>query len=65
MRRTGYRLFSLLAMLWLAGCYEDPGVTFYEAGQYKGRSDPLLATQAEAGQHERLVERLRTVQMDR
>ncbi len=27
----------------LTGCYEDPDVTVYEPGVYKGKEDPLLA----------------------
>jgi hypothetical protein len=27
----------------LTGCYEDPDVTVYEPGVYKGKDDPLLA----------------------
>lgn len=27
----------------LTGCYEDPDVTVYDPGVYKGKEDPLLA----------------------
>jgi hypothetical protein len=48
-----------------AGCYEKPEVTFFEPGKYQGRTDPLLALEATPAQQQRLVQRLRLVQMDR
>jgi hypothetical protein len=47
------------------GCYEKPQATFFEPGEYKGRTDPLLALEATPEQQQKLVERLRSVQMDR
>ena len=58
---------SLLAGLTagLAGCYEEPGVTVYEPGVYKGGHDPLLDKVATEEHQDSLRERFRTVQMDR
>ena len=51
--------------LFSAGCYEKPEVTFFEPGEYKGRTDPLLALEATPAQQQKLAQRLRLVQMDR
>ncbi|MEE4640011.1 MAG: hypothetical protein V2J42_14855 [Wenzhouxiangella sp.] len=41
------RLLPIAGMLVLAmgviGCYESPDATFFEAGEYKGANDPLIA----------------------
>ena len=66
MRKQVMRYLVLLATgLTSAGCYEKPQATFFEPGEYKGRTDPLLALEATPEQQQKLVERLRTVQMDR
>lgn len=49
----------------LAGCYDEPGATVYEPGEYKGTKDPLLAKQRDAGHQKRLEERFAMVQIDR
>jgi len=49
----------------LAGCSESATVTLHEPGQYKGKTDPLLAAASAAGHHERLNERLEMIQTDR
>jgi hypothetical protein len=64
-RSSSRLLVVAAAVLWIAGCYEDPEVTRYEPGQYKGAPDPLRQKQKTAQQTQRLEERLRTVQMDR
>ncbi|HMA99096.1 MAG TPA: hypothetical protein VKO38_06550 [Wenzhouxiangella sp.] len=33
----------LVLAIGLAGCYESPDATFFEAGEYKGANDPLIA----------------------
>ncbi|MFP4207908.1 MAG: hypothetical protein ACLFSC_04565 [Wenzhouxiangella sp.] len=33
----------LVLAVGLAGCYESPDATFFEAGEYKGSNDPLIA----------------------
>jgi len=56
----------LLAIgLFSTGCYEKPQVIFFEPGEYKGRTDPLLALEAAPEQQQKLVQRLQLVQMDR
>jgi hypothetical protein len=56
---------ALAGLLALSGCYEDPGVTLFEPGVYKGARDPLLEKQASAQQQQRLIERFNLVQTDR
>lgn len=63
--RTALWPMALAAALLLTACYEKPEATFFEPGVYQGRTDPLLAVQATAGQQRRLEERLRAVQTDR
>jgi hypothetical protein len=66
MNRPPVRGLVLLAIgLFSAGCYEKPQVIFFEPGEYKGRTDPLLALEATPEQQQKLVQRLRLVQMDR
>jgi hypothetical protein len=66
MNRQALRYLVLLAIgLASMGCYEKPQVIFFEPGEYKGRTDPLLALEATPEQQQRLEQRLRTVQMDR
>lgn len=48
-----------------AGCYDEPGVTVYEPGVYKGDHDPLLEKMDDKAHRETLRERFRIVQMDR
>jgi len=44
---TGPRVIPIAGMLvlaiGLAGCYESPDAKFFEAGEYKGSKDPLIA----------------------
>lgn len=56
-------LGSAVAAL-MAGCYEDPGVTVYEPGVYKGSQDPLTQTQADT-RADTLQKRFSLVQTDR
>ena len=55
----------LLAGTILTGCYEPVGVTWYEAGVYKGAADPLVAKLAQPELPKTLAARLKTVQTDR
>ena len=64
-RRPLLGLVLLATGLFSMGCYEKPQVTFFEPGEYKGRTDPLLALEATPEQQQKLEQRLRTVQMDR
>ncbi|MGB7930835.1 MAG: hypothetical protein WCH04_01210 [Gammaproteobacteria bacterium] len=64
-RRPMPGIVLLVTGLLLTGCYEKPQVTFFEPGEYKGRTDPLLALEATPEQQQKLEQRLRTVQMDR
>ena len=43
MRRVLTTASALTLAALLAGCYESTDVTVYEAGEYKGSEDPLLA----------------------
>jgi hypothetical protein len=64
-RRPMLCLVLLATGLFSTGCYEKPQVVFFEPGEYKGQTDPLLALEATPEQQQRLEQRLRTVQMDR
>lgn len=58
----------LMTAVWIAGlsaCYESPDITFYEPGEYKGDTDPLLQVQRSAEQQQRLRERFNLGQTDR
>jgi len=55
----------LLSSMLLSACYDDVGVTLYEAGKYKGEIDPLVNTSKGAGHKERLRKRFDMVQTDR
>lgn len=41
--KTSRFLLVIAGALFLAACYESPGVTRHEPGEYKGVTDPLLA----------------------
>jgi len=43
MKRVLTTASALALAIFLVGCYEDPDVTVYEPGEYKGSKDPLLA----------------------
>lgn len=56
---------AVLAVATVAGCYQPSGVTWYEAGVYKGRKDPLTAELARPELRRALEKRVRDVQTDR
>jgi len=57
---------AVVTVMLLSACYERPAeVVFFEPGEYKGRTDPLLALEAAPEQQQKLVQRLQLVQMDR
>ncbi len=56
---------ALLAGVSMSGCYDSAGMTFYEAGVYKGSDDPLLGKLQDTGLQQRLQDRFRAVQTDR
>jgi hypothetical protein len=58
-------ILALAAALTLSACYEDPDVTVYEPGVYKGDRDPLLAKHATPEAKETLANRFNEVQTDR
>lgn len=59
------RVLMLLAGLALGGCYDDgTAVVVHEPGVYKGKSDPLLATNATA-RADQLKARFNGIQTDR
>jgi len=64
-RRPVTGLVLLAIGLFPTGCYEKPQVVFFEPGEYKGRTDPLLALEATPEQQQKLVQRLQLVQTDR
>lgn len=47
-------LTAPLLALGLAACYESPGVTVHEPGEYKGAQDPLHDKLAEESHREAL-----------
>ena len=63
--RTSIAVAIALALTVLSGCYEPAGVTWYEAGVYKGAPDPLLKALATEGLQQTLKARVREVQTDR
>ncbi len=64
-RRSAAGGAVLIATLLVTGCYDDPDVTLYEPGVYKGSPDPLLELQRSAKQQQELQERFSRVQTDR
>jgi hypothetical protein len=56
---------TIAAVLLLAGCYESPQQAFYEPGEYRGATDPLLQKQRSEEQQRQLQKRLELVQEDR
>lgn len=57
--------FALMAPLMLGGCYEDVTPTLYEAGVYKGETDPLLDKLGSGDLREQLDQRFRIAATDR
>ena len=55
----------LVSSMLLTACYDDVGVTLYEAGVYKGPTDPLIDTSKSKAHQERLRQRFDMVQTDR
>lgn len=55
----------LLSSMLLSACYDDVGVTLYEAGKYKGEIDPLVNVSKGSAYKERLRQRFDMVQTDR
>jgi hypothetical protein len=63
--KTAIQVLALLGVTaFLAGCYDSAEVTVHEPGEYKGRSDPLLQSDAES-RASTLEERFKLVQTDR
>lgn len=62
--RNGWLGWILAAgcILLLAGCYDEPGVTVYEPGVYKGSPDPLLGKLKSGDLHAQLEQRFTRVQ---
>jgi len=58
-------LILLASSLLLTSCYDDVGVTLYEAGEYKGPVDPLVKASKSMDHKERLRKRFDMVQTDR
>lgn len=56
---------TLLATVVLTACYEEPELTLYEPGVYKGRTDPLLELERTDEQQSKLRRRLELGQTDR
>ena len=55
----------LVSSMLLSACYDDVVVTLYEAGEYKGATDPLVETSRSTAHKERLRKRFDMVQTDR
>ena len=58
-------ILSLLAVLTLTGCFEQPEVVVHEPGKYMGKEDPLLKVAGSSEQDELLAKRFQMVQTDR
>jgi hypothetical protein len=58
-------ILALSAAMMLSACYENPDVTVYEPGVYKGDRDPLLAKHGTPEQKEALANRFTLIQADR
>lgn len=58
-------LMIFVSSLLLTACYDEVGVTLYEAGEYKGAIDPLVNTSKGKAHKERLRKRFDMVQTDR
>lgn len=58
-------LILLVSSMLLTACYDEVGVTLYEAGEYKGATDPLVETSKSKAHKERLRKRFDMVQTDR
>lgn len=67
MRRKSLLRCALLvaSVAGLTACYESPDVTLYEPGEYKGKTDPLVAASGSTKLDEELRERLLEGQTDR
>lgn len=62
MKRYIYILAALFIFVGLAACSDEPReFTYYQSGEYKGTTDPLLTKNL----HEELNNRFRMVQTDR
>jgi hypothetical protein len=55
----------LVSSMLLTACYDEVGVTLYEAGEYKGATDPLVEASKSNAHKERLRKRFDMVQTDR
>jgi len=58
-------LLTLAIPLVLSGCYESTGITLYEPGVYKGKTDPLLEKLRGDKLPAELEQRFKTGQTDR
>lgn len=66
MKRRGALSIAVLAgAVIVSGCYESTDVTVHEAGQFKGKKDPLLDAKSTAEREEVLQKRFQLVQVDR
>jgi hypothetical protein len=63
-KKTIHAFTILGAAMLLSACYEDPGVTVHEPGEYKGERDPLMEADADS-RATTLTERFNMVQADR
>ena len=58
-------LTLLVSSMLLTACYDEVGVTLYEAGKYKGATDPMVESSKGSAHKERLRKRFDMVQTDR
>jgi len=65
MSRYALLALALLAPLVVAGCYEDVTPTRYEAGVYKGKTDPLLEKLESGDLRDQLDQRFEIAATDR
>ncbi|MGA7979459.1 MAG: hypothetical protein WCA32_04435 [Chromatiaceae bacterium] len=64
-RAAGLAAAGTVCLLALSACYQDPEVTIFEPGVYKGARDPLLEKERSPQQQQRLKARFDLVQTDR
>lgn len=57
--------FLCSCLLFLGGCYQDVSFSLHKPGEYKGRTDPLLAKLKNPDSQSKLQQRFKLSQTDR
>jgi hypothetical protein len=58
-------MLLMMLPLMISGCSDSAKVALHEPGQYKGKTDPLLAASMTSEHRERLRDRLERIETDR